>query len=44
MDSDELLRKYFLSTQEGIDEEDVDVLLDEFYYDEDIDDDSTIKR
>jgi hypothetical protein len=44
MDSDELLRKYFLSTQEGIDEDDVDVLLDEFYYDEDIDDDSTIKK
>jgi hypothetical protein len=44
MDSDDLLRKYYLSTQDGIDEDDVDVLLDEFYYDEDIDDDSTIKK
>ena len=44
MDSDELLRKYFLTTQEGIDEDDVDVLMDEFYFDEDLDDESDIKK
>lgn len=44
MDSDELLKKYYLATQEGLDEDDVDVLLEEFYFDEDIDDDSTIKK
>lgn len=44
VDSDDLLRDYLLSTQEGIDEEDVDVMLDEYRYDEDLDDESTIKK
>ena len=44
MNEDDLLRKFYLSTQEGLDEEDVDVLLDEFFYDEDYDDESTVKK
>lgn len=44
MDSDDLLKEYLLSTQEGIDEEDVDVMLDDYRYDEDLDDESTVKK
>jgi hypothetical protein len=44
MDPDSLLKDYFLSTQEGIDEDDVDVMLEDYRYDEDIDDESTIKK
>ncbi len=44
MNEDDLLRKFYLSTQEGLDEDDVDVLLDEFFYDEDYDDESTVKK
>lgn len=44
MDSDDLLKEYLLSTQVGLDEEDVDVLMDEYRYDEDLDDDSKIKK
>ena len=44
MDSDDLLRDYLLSTQEGLDEEDVDVMMDEYRYDEDLDDESTVKK
>jgi hypothetical protein len=44
MDPDQLLREYLSSTQKGLDEEDIDVLMEEYSYDEDIDDDSKIKR
>tara|TARA_R110000868_G_scaffold371378_6_gene634942 strand:- start:85 stop:1173 length:1089 start_codon:yes stop_codon:yes gene_type:complete len=44
MDSDDLLKDYLLSTQEGLDEEDVDVMMDEYRYDEDLDDESTVKK
>lgn len=44
MDPDSLLKDYFLSTQEGIDEDDVDVMLEDYRYDEDIDDESTVKK
>jgi hypothetical protein len=44
MDQDTLLKQYYLATQEGIDPEDVDVLMDEFKFDEDLDDESTIKK
>lgn len=44
MSEDDLLRKFYLSTQEGLDEEDVDVLLDEFFFDEDYDDESIVKK
>lgn len=41
---DKLLREYFLATEEGIDEEDVDFLMEDFNYDKDLDDDSEVKR
>lgn len=44
MDEKSLLKNYFLSTEEGLDSDDVDVLLDDFKYDEDVDDETDIKK
>jgi hypothetical protein len=44
MDSETLLRQYLSATQEGLDDEDIDVLMDDYRYDEDIDDESTIRK
>ena len=44
LDNETLLREYLISTQEGLDEDDIEVLMDDFRYDEDIDDESTIKK
>lgn len=44
MEPDTLLREYLVSTQEGLDAEDIDSLMDDYKYDEDLDDDSHIKR
>ncbi len=44
MEPEALLREYYSATQEGLDDDDIDVLLDDFRYDEDIDDESTIKK
>jgi hypothetical protein len=44
MKPDDLLRGYLKSTQDGLDEEDIDVLMADYQYDEDLDDESTIKK
>lgn len=44
MDSDDLLRNYLSSTQEGLDADDIESLMDDYRYDVDIDDESRIKR
>ncbi len=44
MDADVLLREYLASTQKGLDSEDIDTLMEEYSYDEDIDDETKIKR
>jgi len=44
MDEKSLLENYFLSTEEGLDSDDVDVLLDDFKYDVDVDDETDIKK
>lgn len=44
MDADVLLKEYFLATQEGLDNEDVEVLMEDYRFDEDIDEDSKIKK
>lgn len=44
MDPDQLLRAYLSATQEGLDADDIDVLMDEYSYDEDFDDESDIKK
>lgn len=43
-DPDQLLREYYLATQEGIDADDVDVIMSEYSYDEDYDDESSVKK
>jgi len=44
MDSESLLKNYLAATQEGLDADDIDSLMDDYRYDEDIDDESHIKR
>lgn len=44
MDENTLLKNYLLSTEEGLDSDDVDVLLDDYKYDEDVDDETDIKK
>ena len=43
-DGDKLLRDYLLETEDGLDAEDVDILLEEYKYDEDLDDEGDIKK
>lgn len=44
MDPDQLLKEYLATTQQGLDAEDIDTLMEEYSYDEDVDDESKIKR
>ena len=44
MPEDALLSEYFLATDEAIDAEDVDAIMDDYRYDEDLDDESDIKK
>jgi hypothetical protein len=44
MDPDQLLREYLTSTQKGLDNEDIDTLMEDYSYDEDLDDESKIKK
>jgi len=44
MNENTLLKNYLLSTEEGLDSDDVDVLLDDYKYDEDVDDETDIKK
>lgn len=44
MDPDNLLKNYFKQTQDGLDDEEIDYMLEEYQYDEDLDDESTIKK
>lgn len=44
MDSDDLLKEYMKSTQQGLDEDDIETLMDDYRYDDDIDDESKIKK
>ena len=44
MEPDTLLRNYFKETEEGLDDEDIDFKMEEFDYDEDVDEPSDIKR
>jgi len=44
MQPDNLLAEYFLATDEAIDSEDVDALLDDYTFDEDVDDEKAIKK
>lgn len=44
MDDNQVLREYLSSTQSNLDEEDIDVLMEDYTYDEDLDDESKIKK
>jgi hypothetical protein len=44
MDQDTLLKEYISSTQQGLDPDDIDVMMEDYRYDEDLDDESTVKR
>jgi hypothetical protein len=44
MDQNQLLREYLAETQQNLDDEDIDVLMEEYTYDEDLDEESKIKR
>jgi hypothetical protein len=44
MNPDELLREYLYSTQKALDQDDIDVLMEEYSFDEDLDDESHVKR
>ena len=44
MDSDQLLKEYLTATEKGLDADDIEDLMDEFAYDEDIDDEKQIKK
>jgi hypothetical protein len=44
MDPDNLLKEYLAITQVGLDEDDIDTLMDDYRFDEDLDDESKIKK
>lgn len=44
MEPDVLVREYLKSTQEGLDSEDIDALMEDYDFDPDIDDDAKIKK
>ena len=44
MEENALLREYYRSTEEDLDNEDIDTIMEEFLYDEDLDDESDIKK
>ena len=44
MDPDELLKEYIASTQDGLDSDDIETLMDDYRFDEELDDESTIKK
>ena len=44
MEPSQLVKQYLMSTQEGLDEDDVDAMMDDYEYDEEFDDESRIKK
>jgi hypothetical protein len=44
MDSEKLLRDYLSATEEGLDSEDIEMLMEDYSFDEDLDEDSDIKK
>jgi hypothetical protein len=44
MPEDQLIKDYLVSTQEGLDEDDIEAMMEDYRYDEDYDDESHIKK
>lgn len=44
MDHDDILREYLSATQDGLDSDDIESMLEDYKYDEDLDEESKIKK
>jgi len=44
MNPDQLLKEYLTATQEGLDSDDIEALMDDYRFDEELDDESTVKK
>ena len=44
LDENQILTEYLLATEEGIDKDDVELLMEDYSYDEELDDESDVKR
>lgn len=44
MQPDQLLKEYLTATQDGLDSDDIEALMDDYRFDEEMDDESTIKK
>ena len=44
MNPDDLLREYLTATEKGLDAEDIDALMEDYSFDEDLDDETTVKK
>jgi hypothetical protein len=44
MDQNQLLKEYLVDTQQNLDDEDIEVLMEDYTYDEDLDEESKIKH
>lgn len=44
MEHDDILREYLIATQDGLDADDIESMLEDYRYDEDLDEDSKIKK
>jgi len=44
MNEDQLLKEYLTTTEDGLDEEDIDILMQDYSYDEELDDESDIRK
>jgi hypothetical protein len=44
MNPEQLLKEYLTATQEGLDGDDIEALMDDYRFDEDLDDESTVKK
>lgn len=44
IDPDKLLKEYLMATEKGLDEEDIDSLMEDYSYDEELDDETTVKK
>jgi hypothetical protein len=44
IEEDSLLKEYYRATEEGLDDDDIEIMMEDFMYDEDIDDESEIKK
>ena len=44
MNENSLLREYYKATEDGLDNDDIDIMMEEFSYDEELDDESEVKK